>query len=91
MSVPTFLQAFRHFVARRGLPSQIVSDNAKTFKGAAIEIQRVTRSTEVQRYMTSKGVIWKFIVEKAPWQGAGGGVGGGVGGVGKTMRETVLK
>ena len=69
MSVPTFLQAFMHFVARRGLPSKILSNNAKMFKGTAIEIQRITRSTEVQQYITNKGVIWKFIVEKAPWQG----------------------
>ena len=31
LSVATFLQAFRRFVARRTLPSKILSDNAKTF------------------------------------------------------------
>jgi hypothetical protein len=70
MSIPTFLQPFRRFVAQRGLPSEILSDNAKTFKGAVIEILRIVRSTEVQRYMTNKGVIWSFIIEKAPWQEA---------------------
>ena len=69
LSVATFLQAFRRFVARRGLPFRIVSDNAKTFKGAAREIKKIVRSANVQRYMADKGVTWEFIVEKAPWQG----------------------
>ena len=69
LSVATFLQAFRRFVARRGLLSRILSDNAKTFKGAASEIKKIVRSANVQRYMADKGVTWEFIVEKAPWHG----------------------
>ena len=69
LSVVTFLQAFRRFVARRGLPSRILSDNAKTFKGGAKELKKIVRSTDVKRYMADKGVTWEFIVEKAPWHG----------------------
>ena len=72
LSVATFLQAFRRFVARRGLPSRILSDNAKTFKGAAREIKKIVRSANVQRYMADKGVTYEFIVEKAPWHGGFG-------------------
>lgn len=35
MSVEYFFRSFRRFVSRRGLPRRVVSDNAKTFKGAA--------------------------------------------------------
>ena len=63
------MQAFRRFAARRGLPTKLLSDNAKTFKCAAKEVKKITRSTEVQRYLVNKGVTWDFIIEKAPWQG----------------------
>ena len=69
LSVPSFLQAFRRFVSRRDLPSRLITDNTKTFKGAAKEVKNIIRSTEVQREMASRGVVWEFIVEKAPWQG----------------------
>ena len=49
-----FLRSFRRFVARRGLPRQIVSDNSKTFKAAAKAIREVK---------------WIFNVPKAPWWG----------------------
>ena len=35
MSVDVFLRSFRRFVARRGSPTMVVSDNARTFKLAA--------------------------------------------------------
>ncbi len=69
LSVPTFLQAFRRFSARRGLPTRLLSDNAKTFKGAAQEVKKIVRSKEIQQHLVNKGVTWDFIIEKAPWQG----------------------
>ena len=30
---------------------------------------KLTRSEEVQRYLTNNKVTWKFIVERAPWWG----------------------
>jgi hypothetical protein len=35
MSFDFFIRSFKRFVNRRGLPRRIISDNAKTFKGAA--------------------------------------------------------
>ena len=69
LSVPSFLQAFRRFVARRGLPSRLITDNAKTFKSASKEVKNTLRPSEIQREMASEGVKWDFMVEKAPWQG----------------------
>ena len=45
------------------------SDIAKTFKAASKEIQRIVRSPEVAKYLTTNRVTWKFIVERAPWWG----------------------
>ena len=69
LSTESFLRSFRRFMSRRGLPATLISDNAKTFKSASKEIRTVSRSEEVQRFLTSNQVTWNFIVERAPWWG----------------------
>ena len=69
LTVCQFLQSFRRFVARRGLPATLISDNAKTYKAASKEIVKIVRAQEVQQYLAENRVTWKFIVEKAPWWG----------------------
>ena len=69
ISVPAFLLAFRRFASRRGLPATIYSDNAKTFRAAERDVRRIVRSSEIQRFLAERCVIWKFIVERAPWWG----------------------
>ena len=69
LSASSFLQAFRRFVGRRGLPTKIISDNAKGFKAASKDISNVIRSTAVRQYTTTRKVTWQFIIEKAPWWG----------------------
>ena len=69
LSVNSFLQAFRRFVSRRGLPAKIISDNAKTFKAPNKEVKRIVRSKEITEYLNNRQVEWQFIVEKAPWWG----------------------
>ena len=65
----SFLQAFRRFASRRGLPCKMLSDNAKTFTASAREVKGIMRAPEIQQYLTDKQVEWEFIVEKAPWWG----------------------
>lgn len=43
LNVQLFLLAIRRLVSRRGLPATFISDNAKTFKCAARELQGITR------------------------------------------------
>lgn len=69
LSVKAFLQAFRRFTSRRGLPVELISDNAKTFRAAEPEVKRIVRSEEVKQYLTNNLVTWRFIAEKAPWWG----------------------
>ena len=69
LSSAAFLLAFRRFTSRRGLPTVIMSDNAKTFKHCSREIMKIARAEEVCQYMTNRQIEWKFIVEKAPWWG----------------------
>ena len=56
MSTQTFFRSFKHFTARRGIPVQVILDNAKTFVSAA------------QHFATLK-VKWSFNLEKEPWWG----------------------
>ena len=66
MSAQTFIRSFKRFVARRGLPNQMISDNGKTFEGAAKVIHAILSRQEVQRYFSGLGVKWVFNVPKAP-------------------------
>ena len=51
------------------LPSKIMSDNAKTFKAAAKEINKIRQSSQVKQFLINKQVSWEYIAEKAPWWG----------------------
>ncbi|XP_065060581.1 uncharacterized protein LOC135687855 [Rhopilema esculentum] len=69
LNVESFLRAFRRFTARRGLPSLLVSDNAKTFKSASKDVKHLLRSPRLGESLEKKGVKWQFIVDRSPWQG----------------------
>ena len=69
MTATTFLRSLKRFVSRKGIPSKILSDNGKTFKHAAKLVRSLLKQSEVQQYMSSKGIKWAFNVEKAPWWG----------------------
>ena len=47
LTVDSFLLAFRTFTSRRGLPATLVTDDAKTFRGASRERVKILRSKEV--------------------------------------------
>ena len=67
LDTATFLLCFKRFVSRRGLPSIIVTDNAKTFKAASKTIVKLFKSKEIVSYLTHRKIQWKFNVAKAPW------------------------
>lgn len=64
--------AFQRFMARRGIPTTVYSDNALTFKRAATELQalgKILLKKETQDFFSANRVTWKFIVERAAWWG----------------------
>ena len=73
LTASQFLCCFRRFVARRGKPRHIISDNASQFKLTAKVLDRqwpqLIDSDEVLYYCSSENISWKFITEAAPWQG----------------------
>ena len=69
LNTATFLLCFKRFVSRRGLPSIIVTDNAKTFKAASKTIVKLFKSKDIVSYLAHRKIQWKFNVAKAPWWG----------------------
>ena len=58
LGAPSCIRALRRFIARRGAPKQMISDNAKTFEAA-----------EVKEFLRDRGIKWEFILPYAPWTG----------------------
>ena len=69
MNAQTFLRSFKQFTARREIPLQMISDNAKTFVSASQTIENVLTSPEVQHHLAGVKVKWVFNLKKAPWWG----------------------
>ena len=67
MLAEEFILGLRRFIARRGTPRKIVSDNAKQFKATAWE--NVLIDKKVSEFATYQGIDWKYIVELAQWMG----------------------
>ena len=58
-------------MACRGVPRQIISDNAKHFKAAKQMLSKAKLQTSdgIDDFLSKQGIQWKFIVELAPWMG----------------------
>ena len=67
LSSETFIRGLRRFIARRGTPASITSDNAKTFKRANKDLTQLFRDKKTQNFTANQGINWNFILEKAPW------------------------
>ncbi|KRX86068.1 hypothetical protein T4E_5437 [Trichinella pseudospiralis] len=71
-TIESFLRALRRFVARRGRPDTIQSDNFRTFHQANVFLKHLFSGQNwetVQRHLASERVEWIFITERAPWCG----------------------
>jgi len=66
LTTSAFIATLRRFIARRGIPSTMWSDNGTNFVGAAKELKELIRSPEVADHCTHQRINWKFIPEYAP-------------------------
>ena len=73
LTTQTFLLALRRFIACRGQPKLICSDNAKTYKLAVKTLEEmwveVVLDEELHDYISGEGIEWKFNVARASWYG----------------------
>ncbi|XP_018311277.1 uncharacterized protein [Mycetomoellerius zeteki] len=75
-SSEAFLNVFKRFIARRGCPSDIYSDNGLNFVGADRELSELsdllknqTTQQQVSDQLADKGIHWHFIPLRAPHHG----------------------
>ncbi|UYV84874.1 hypothetical protein LAZ67_X003824 [Cordylochernes scorpioides] len=66
LSMEAFLQAFRRFIARRGRPFIVHSDNETNFRGMTNTLKKIDFS-RLKCDPTLKNITWKFIPPDAPW------------------------
>ena len=64
-----FLASFKRFIARRGRPQKVYSDNGRTFVGAAQWIKQVMQDEKFQNFLAYQGIKWQFNLSRAPWWG----------------------
>lgn len=70
LTTAAFMAAFDRFTGRRGLPSNMYSDNATNFLGADREFQRLFKKAldikQIQNCSANKGIQWHFIPPRSP-------------------------
>eukprot|EP00731_Ephydatia_muelleri_P004127 Em0002g303a len=69
MTAETFMRCIKRFIARRGIPHKIISDNGKTFILANKIISAVLSHPQTEQYLSNICVDWVFNLERAPWWG----------------------
>ncbi|GFW16351.1 integrase catalytic domain-containing protein [Trichonephila clavipes] len=69
LSTDAMLAALRRFIARRGHPSEIHSDNGTNFIGANNYLKQLyilMKEHSIQKYSTDRNIRWKLIPPNAP-------------------------
>ena len=66
---PTFIRSLRRLTSRRGAPSLINWDNAKTFKFTHTFLDKLARDQSVLSFFQERRISWRFNLEKSPWWG----------------------
>ena len=73
LTTEAFLACLRRFVARRGLPMELRSDNGSNFKGAKNDLTDLynllsssSTTSAISAYLLSQRVQWHCIPERAP-------------------------
>ena len=72
LSTDSFILALRRFIARRGQPNTIWSDNGTNYVGAERELRTLLaklNQNKISSTLINKNIIWKFNPPSSPWMG----------------------
>ena len=69
METTEFITSLKRFVAHRGRPEKIYSDNGKTFVGAANLLKTIMHDEKFHDYLAKHRIMWQFNLSRAPWWG----------------------
>lgn len=64
-----FIKSLKRFIARRGKPSIIYSDNGSTFIAASKWLKCVRKDEELNSFFCNHNISWRFNLSRAPWWG----------------------
>ena len=64
-----FIESFKQFIARKGRPSKVYSDNAKTFVSAANWLRAAQNDEKLNEFLSKNRIRWQFNLSRAPWWG----------------------
>ena len=66
LSAPEFIKTLKEFVARRGTPKLIISDNARTFTATKKWLKTLLQNHELNDYLVNQRIEWRFNLARAP-------------------------
>ena len=66
LSAPEFIKTLKEFVARRGTPKLIISDNPRTFTAAKKWLKTLLQNHELNDYLVNQRIEWRFNLARAP-------------------------
>ena len=73
LSAQLFLDCLRWFIARRGKPTTIISDNAPQFRLVKSRLDQQRRNVHkdecVLSFFSYEAIKWRFTTALAPWKG----------------------
>ena len=69
LTTTEFIHGFKMFIARRGRPKKVYSDNGKTFVGAATWLRKLMKEEQLHNWLAEQRIIWQFNLSRAPWWG----------------------
>ncbi|KAL0803272.1 hypothetical protein ABMA28_017250 [Loxostege sticticalis] len=72
LTASSAILSLRRFIARRGCPAVIFSDNATTFRGADRELKQAVLNmdqSELLRFTSTRSIEWRYISPNAPHMG----------------------
>ena len=68
-TVNQFMMCLKGFIARRGRPSKMYSDSAKTCGSVEEKLKVIIRNEKLNDYLARQDIQWTFNLSKAPWWG----------------------
>ena len=67
LSAGEFQKILKEFVARKGPPQMIISDNAKTFVATGKWLRTLIKDKNLANYLGAQTIKWRFHLSRAPW------------------------
>ena len=65
----TFIICLKRFIARRGRPRVVYSDNGGTFVKASKWLEQIRKDEKLRGLLEGYEIKWKFYLSRAPWWG----------------------